>query len=167
MEVSVDLVKSLRERSGAGVMDCKRALEEAKGELDKAEELLKTAGLAAVAKRVSRETREGIVEAYVHSGSRIGVLIEVDCETDFVARTNEMKVLAHDLAMQVAAMSPTCVTEADMDPLEPRPSEEICLLQQTFIKDPSRRVQEVVEEVIAKVGENIRVSRFARFALGE
>ena len=167
MEVSVDLVKSLRERSGAGIMDCKRALEEAKGDLDKAEEILKTAGLAAVAKRVSRETREGIVEAYIHSGNRIGALIEVDCETDFVARTDEMKTLAHDLAMQVAAMAPICISEEDMDPNESRPTEEVCLLHQTFIKDPSRRVQEVVQEVMAKVGENIRVSRFARFALGE
>jgi elongation factor Ts len=148
-------------------MDCKRALEESNGDLGVAEGLLKSAGLAAAAKKSHRETREGIVEAYVHSGSRIGALIEIGCETDFVARTDIIKNLAHDLAMQVAAMAPTYIGEEDLDPNETRPAEEVCLLLQTFIKDPSLRVQEVVQEAIARVGENVRVSRFGRFALGE
>lgn len=167
MEVSVDLVKSLRERTGAGVMDCKRALQEAEGSLGKAEDILETNGLAAAAKKTDRATGEGIIEAYIHSGNRIGAIVEVDCETDFVARTQEMKVLAHDLAMQVAAMAPLYVSEEDMSPEEARPPEEVCLLRQTFIKDPSRRIQDVVQEVIAKVGENIKVNRFSRFSLGE
>lgn len=167
MEVSVELIKTLRQRTSAGIMDCKRALGEAEGDLEKAEEILKKAGLAAAAKKANRETREGLIEAYIHSGNRIGALIEMDCETDFVARTGEMKALAHDLAMQVAAMAPLYISEEDLDPQETRPPEEVCLLRQTFIKDPSRRVQEVVQEVMAKVGENIRVHRFARFALGE
>ena len=167
MDVSIDLVKSLRERTGAGIMDCKRSLEEAEGDLDKAEGILKSAGLAAAARKSHRETREGIIEAYIHSGSRIGAIIEVDCETDFVARTDVMKTLAHDLAMQVAAMAPIYISEEDLSSGETRPAEEVCLLRQTFIKDPSRRVQEVVQEAMAKVGENVRVSRFARFALGE
>ena len=156
-----------RGKTGLGMMDCKKALQETGGNIDEAVDYLRKQGMAAVEKRAGRQASEGLITSYIHPGDRLGVLAEVNCETDFVARTNEMKVLAHDLAMQVAAMSPTYITEADMDPLEQRPSEEICLLQQTFIKDPSRRVQEVVEEVIAKVGENIRVSRFARFALGE
>ena len=167
MEVSVDLVKSLRERTGAGVMDCKRALQEAEGSLGKAEDILETNGLAAAAKKADRATGEGIIEAYIHSGSRIGAIVEVDCETDFVARTQEMKALAHDLAMQVAAMAPLYISEEDMSPEEARPPEEVCLLRQTFIKDPSRRIQDVVQEVIAKVGENIKVNRFSRFSLGE
>ncbi len=167
MEVSVELIKTLRQRTSAGIMDCKRALGEAEGDLEKAEGILKKAGLAAAAKKANRETREGLIEAYIHSGNRIGALVEIDCETDFVARTDEMKALAHDLAMQVAAMAPLYISEEDLDPQEPRPPEEVCLLRQTFIRDPSRRVQEVVQEVMAKVGENIRVHRFARFALGE
>ncbi len=167
MEVSVTLIKTLRERTAVGIMDCKRALQEAEGDLDKAEEILKAAGLAAAAKRSGRETKEGLVEAYVHSGARLGALVEVGCETDFVARTAEIKALAHDLAMQVAAMAPLYVGDEGLKPDEPRPPEEVCLLKQTFIKDPSRRVEEVVQEAIGKVGENIRVIRFARFAMGE
>jgi len=167
LEVSVDLIKALRERTGAGIMACKRALQEAAGDLDKAEGILKIAGLAAAAKKSGRETKEGLVESYIHSGNRIGALVEVGCETDFVARTPELKSLAHDLAMQVAAMAPLYVGDEDLNPDEPRPPEEVCLLKQTFIKDPSRRVQEVVQEAISKVGENIRVNRFARFAIGE
>ena len=169
--VTVDMIKSLREKTGAGIMDCKRALEEAKGDGEHAMELLRGKGLADAAKRAGKETREGIVEAYIHTGSRLGALVEVSCETDFVARTTELKELAHDLAMQVAAMPSTTyidqaeAEEADED--DSRPLEEISLLDQSFIKDPSRTVRDVVQDTVAKVGENVRVRRFARFALGE
>ena len=167
MQASVDKIKALRARTSVGIMDCKRALEEAAGDLDKAEELLKAVGMAAAVKKSGRETREGLVEAYIHRGARLGALVEIGCETDFVARTDEIKSLAHDLAMQVAAMAPLYVGDEDLKPDESRPPEEVCLLKQTFIKDPSRRVQEVVQEAISKVGENIRINRFTRFALGE
>ena len=168
MAVSVDMIKGLREKTGAGVMDCKRALEEADGDGDKAEELLKVQGLASAAKKVDRETGEGLVESYIHAGARLGALVEVNCETDFVARTSELKELAHDLAMQVAAMPSTSYVErSEVAEDESRPIEEVVLLEQPFVKDPSRNVQDIVQETIAKVGENIRVRRFARFALGE
>ncbi len=167
MAASVDQIKALRARTSVGIMDCKRALEESGGDLDKAENILKAAGLAAAVKRASRETREGLVEAYIHPGARLGALVELGCETDFVARTAEFRSLAHDLAMQVAAMAPQYIRDEDLDDDETRPPEEVCLLKQTFIKDPSRRVEELVQETIGKVGENIRVNRFSRFALGE
>ena len=167
MEGSVDQIKALRARTSVGIMDCKRALEESGGDLDKAENILKAAGLAAAVKRASRETREGLVEAYIHPGARLGALVELGCETDFVARTAEFKALAHDLAMQVAAMAPQYIQDEDLSEDETRPPEEVCLLKQTFIKDPSRRVEELVQETIGKVGENIRINRFSRFALGE
>lgn len=149
-------------------MDCKRALEEAKGDLEGAEALLRDKGLADAAKRVGRETREGLVEAYIHAGGRLGALVEVDCETDFVARTAEMKELAHALAMQVAAMPSTSyVDRSEMPEDETRSPEEICLVDQSYIRDPSRTVADVIQEMVAKVGENVRVRRFARFALGE
>ncbi len=166
--VTVDTIKALREKTGAGVMDCKRALEEAKGDLEGAEALLKDKGLADAAKRVGRETREGLVEAYIHAGGRLGALVEVDCETDFVARTAEMKKLAHALAMQVAAMPSTSyVDRSEMPEDETRSPEEICLVDQSYIRDPSRTVADVIQEMVVKVGENVRVRRFARFALGE
>jgi len=167
LDVTVEEIKSLRERTGAGIMDCKRALEDSKGNIAKAEEILKEIGLAAAAKKSDRTTSEGLIESYIHSGNRIGALVELACETDFVARTSEMKELAHNLAMQVAAMSPVYISSEEREPQEERPAEEICLLQQTFIKDQSRKVEDVVQEVKAKVGENIRINRFARFALGD
>jgi elongation factor Ts len=168
LEVTVDMIRDLRQKTGAGIMDCKRALEEADGDEARATELLREKGLADAAKRVSRETREGVVEAYIHTGARLGALIELDCETDFVARTPDLKELAHDLAMQVAAMPSTSyVDQSEMDHEETRPIEEVSLLDQSYIKDPSRTVRDVVQDVIAKVGENVRVRRFARFALGE
>ena len=168
MEVSVDMIKDLRQKTGAGIMDCKRALEEAEADSERAEELLRAKGLADAAKRVGRETREGLVEAYIHMGGRLGALVEVNCETDFVARTDELKGLAHDLAMQVAAMPSTSyVDKSDVDEDESRPIEEVSLLDQSYIKDPSRTVRDVLQETMAKVGENVRVRRFARFALGE
>jgi elongation factor Ts len=167
LDVTVEEIKSLRERTGAGIMDCKRALEGSKGNIAKAEEILKEIGLAAAAKKSDRTTSEGLIQSYIHSGNRIGALVEVACETDFVARTTEMKELAHNLAMQVAAMSPVYISSADREPQEERPPEEVCLLQQTFIKDQSRKVEDIVQEVKAKVGENIRINRFSRFALGD
>lgn len=169
--VTVDMIRSLREKTGAGIMDCKRALEEAKGDGEHAEELLREKGLADAAKKAGRETREGIIESYIHTGSRLGALVEVNCETDFVARTADLKELAHDLAMQVAAMpSTTYVDRAEAEEAgedDSRPLEEISLLDQSFIKDPSQTVRDVVQDTVARVGENIRVRRFARFALGE
>ena len=168
MDVTVDMIKDLRQRTSAGIMDCKRALQDADGDMERAEELLRAKGLVDAAQRVGRETREGLVEAYVHTGGRLGALVEVSCETDFVARTTELKELAHDLAMQVAAMPSTSYIErSEAKEDETRPLEEVCLLDQSFIKDPSITVTEVVQQVIAKVGENIRVRRFARFSLGE
>ena len=168
MEVTVDMIKDLRQKTGAGVMDCKRALEEATGDVERAEGLLKEKGLADAAKKAGRETGEGLVEAYVHTGGRLGALVEVNCESDFVARTAELKELAHNLAMQVAAMPSTSYIDGtEVKDEESRPLEEVCLLDQSYIKDPSRTVNDVIQEVIAKVGENVKVKRLARFALGE
>ena len=150
MQVTVDMIRSLRQKTGAGIMDCKRALNEAEGDQEKAEALLREKGLADAAKKVGRETREGLVEAYIHTGSRMGALIELNCETDFVARTPEMKELAHNLAMQVAAMpcDHISLTRAELKDDETRPyAEEMCLLDQPYIKDPSRTVRDLVQEV--------------------
>lgn len=166
MEISADRVKALRERSGAGVMDCKRALVEGGGDLERAMEILRQQGLAQVAKRAGRETSQGIVEAYVHGG-HIGVLVEVNCETDFVARTADFRELAHDLALQVAATNPPSV---DADGAAPPPADvppdQLPLMQQPFIKNPSRTIAEIVRDTAAKTGENIVVRRFARYELG-
>ena len=167
MELSVATIKELRERTGAGIMDCKRALEETSGDMAKAEELLTQQGIASAVKKATRSTEEGIVESYIHSGGRIGVLLEVNCETDFVARTNDFKELAHDIAMQVAAMSPSYVSSDDVPDGEDADSAETVLMCQPFIKDPSKSVQDLVNEGIGKLGENIRIRRFTRFSLGE
>ncbi|GBD10476.1 Elongation factor Ts [bacterium HR23] len=167
VEITVEAVKALRALTGAGVMECKKALEEAQGDMEKAQAILRARGAASAAKLAHRETRQGLVEAYIHSGGRIGALVEVNCETDFVARTEVFQALAHDLAMQVAAMSPKYLSKEEMPPAETAPPSEVCLLQQPFIKDPTRTVQDRINEVIAKTGENVRVRRFARFALGE
>ena len=148
-------------------MDCKRALEETSGDLARAEELLAQQGIASAVKKATRSTEEGIVESYIHSGGRIGVLLEVNCETDFVARTDDFKDLAHDIAMQVAAMSPSYVSSDDVPDGEDAESVEAVLMHQPFIKDPSKSVQDLVNEGIGKLGENIRVRRFTRFSLGE
>ncbi|MCS7207863.1 MAG: elongation factor Ts [Dehalococcoidia bacterium] len=148
-------------------MDCKKALEEARGDMEKAQAILRAKGAVSAAKLAHRETRQGLVDAYIHSGGRIGALVEVNCETDFVARTEVFQALAHDLAMQVAAMSPKYLSKEDMPPGETAPPSEVCLLHQPYIKDPTRTVQDRINEVIAKTGENVRVRRFARFALGE
>ncbi|OGO52855.1 MAG: translation elongation factor Ts [Chloroflexi bacterium RBG_16_68_14] len=164
--VSAVQVKDLRERTNAGVMECKRALEEADGDVERAMALLQERGLALAEKRAHRETSQGLIECYIHAGGRIGAMVEVNCETDFVARIDEFKALAHDLAMQVAATNPLSVSEEDLPSGAEGDPAELCLLRQPFIKDESRTVDEVVKEVIARTGENIRVRRFARFELG-
>jgi elongation factor Ts len=194
--ITADAVKELRQRSGAGMMECKRALEAAGGDMERALDVLRQKGAASVARRAGRAATEGVVEAYVHLGGKIGVLIEVDCETDFVARTDDFKGLARQLAMQVAATDPLAV-DRDGVPTEVLEREreiylgqaretgkpaaviekivagkiekfygDVVLLEQPFIRDPDRRVRDVVQEVAAKVGENVVVRRFVRFAVG-
>jgi elongation factor Ts len=167
LAVTVDQIKALRQMTGAGIMECKEALEESGGNLEKAAEALRYKGFAQVAKRASRATTEGLIEAYIHTGGRVGALVELGCETDFVARTPEFKALAHDIAMQVAAMSPAYLSAEEIAEGETRPAAQVSLLQQPFIKDNSRLVGEVVQELAAKVGENVRVVRFTRLALEE
>ncbi|MBW2059316.1 MAG: translation elongation factor Ts [Deltaproteobacteria bacterium] len=195
--VDGNLVKELRQRTGAGIMDCKRALEETEGNLEKAIDRLREKGLARAAKRSGRATREGLVGSYIHAGGRIGVLVEVNCETDFVARTVEFQNLVKDTAMQIAAASPTYVERGQV-PAEVIEKErqilrtqavesgkpekvidrivegrmekffsEVCLLDQPFIRDPDMTFREVLNGVISQVGENISIRRFARFQLGE
>ena len=165
--ISAAAVKALRERTGAGVMECKRALEEADGDGERAIEVLRTRGAAIAEKRAHRETSQGMVESYIHAGGRLGAMVEVNCETDFVARTDIFKTLARDLAMQVVASNPLSVSEEDLPSGAEGDPAGLCLLRQPFIKDDSRTVGDVVKEVIAQTGENIRVCRFARFELGQ
>ena len=159
-------VKELRERTGAGVMECKRALEDCSGDLDKAIELLRNQGLAKAEKKIGREARYGLIEAYIHAGGRIGVLVEVNCETDFVARTDQFKALAHEIALQVAATAPRYVAPEGKLSSDESPDSEVGLLAQPFIKDPNQTVQQLIVNAIAQLGENIRVKRFSRFELG-
>ena len=165
--VTVELVRELRGQTGAGVMECKQALVDADGDLEKATELLRQKGLAQVAKRSDRVTTEGIIEAYVHTGGRVAAMVELGCETDFVARTPEFRSLAHDLAMQVAAMAPAYVDADDMEEGDTRPAAQVTLLRQPFIKGSGSSVEDTIKEVAAKVGENIRVRKITRLALGE
>jgi len=195
-DISAALVKELRERTGAGFMDCKRALTDADGDVEKATAILREKGLAAAAKKADREAREGLVSSYIHTGGRVGVLIEVNCETDFVARTDEFQKLVRDLAVQVAGLNPIYVDEdsipaADIEAkraelladeaTQKKPENirgqivagqlkkwfsQVCLLDQPF-RDEERTVRELVTERIATIGENIRVRRFTRYALGE
>lgn len=165
--VTVELVRELRGQTGAGVMECKQALVDADGDLEKATELLRQKGLAQVAKRSDRVTTEGIIEAYVHTGGRVAAMVELGCETDFVARTPEFRSLAHDLAMQVAAMAPAYVDADEMEEGDARPAAQVTLLRQPFIKGSGSSVEDTIKEVAAKVGENIRVRKITRLALGE
>mgnify|MGYP000560106905 CR=1 FL=1 len=155
-EIDAKAVAALRKQTGAGVMDVKQALTEAGGDTGRATELLKERGLAKAAKKGEREASEGVVHSYVHGGGRVGVLLEVNCETDFVARNDEFKALANELAMQIAAQDPETVEGDD----------ETALLAQPYIKDPKRTVEEVLKEHISKLGENIKVTRFTRYELG-
>jgi elongation factor Ts len=196
MAITADMVKELRERTGAGMMDCKRALEETGGDLEQAVANLRERGLAAAAKKAGRDAREGLVASYIHTGGRVGVLIEVNCETDFVARTDEFQKLVRDLAMQVAGLAaqfvdvdriPSDVVAAKRaalladESVQAKPEairekivegqlnkwyKEVCLLEQPF-RDEDRTVRDLVTEKIATIGENIRVRRFVRYALGE
>jgi elongation factor Ts len=160
-------VKELREQTGAGIMECKKALEEAKGDVAKAVEVLRKRGMAIAESKAHRTTTQGLIECYIHAGGRIGAMVELNCETDFVARTDTFKDLAHDLAMQVAAMGPLAVSEEDLPPgAEGEPS-DLCLLRQPFIKDPGRTIQELIAAAVAITGENIQVRRFSRFELGQ
>ena len=195
-DIPAELVKELRERTGAGFMDCKRALTEAEGDLDKAVGILREKGLAAAAKKAGRDAREGLVSSYIHTGGRVGVLIEVNCETDFVARTDEFQKLVRDLAVQVAGLAPLWVDSDQIPPAilaakqadlladeatQRKPENirqqivdgqlkkwysQVCLYDQPF-RDEERMVRELITESIATIGENIRVRRFTRYALGE
>lgn len=196
-EITAQMVKELRNRTQAGYVDCKQALVESGGDMEKAMDYLRTKGLATAAKKAGREASEGLVHAYIHGNGRIGVLIEVNCETDFVARTDEFVTLVRDLAMQVAAERPLYVRREDVpeDVIEREKAvfeaaareekkpdhvierivagkleayfKQVCLEEQAFIKDPDRTVKEVLQGEIARIGENIQVRRFARFELGE
>ena len=195
-DISAELVKRLREQTGAGFMDCKKALTEAEGDLERATAILRERGLAAAARKSSREAREGLISSYIHTGGRVGVLIEVNCETDFVARTDEFQKLVRDLAVQVAGLSPLYVDSASIPPadLDAKKAELaadetvkgkpetirpqiiegqlkkwyslVCLYDQPF-RDEERTVGELITDRIATIGENIRVRRFVRYALGE
>ncbi len=167
MEITAAAVKQLREETGAGVMDCKRALEQANGNPEQAKQILREQGLARAEKKAGRVATQGLVETYVHAGGRIGVMVELNCETDFVARMPEFKLLAHDLAMQVAATSPKYVNADELPAGSDEIAEDVCLLTQAFIKDPAIKVQDLIVQQVAKTGENIRVRRFARFQIGE
>jgi elongation factor Ts len=197
MEIKANLVKELRERSGAGIMDCKSALREAAGDLDKATDILRKKGLAAAGRRAGRATREGAVGSYVHAGGRIGVLVEVNCETDFVARTDDFQRLIKDLAMQIAAAAPRYLRRAEVPEQVLERERDIyreqakgsgkpekvwdniikgrvekffaeqCLEEQPFVRDENQTVLARIQEVMTRTGENIRVSRFARFVLGD
>jgi elongation factor Ts len=167
LSIDKELIMELRQRTGAGIMDSKRALEDSGGDIALAEEVLAEKGLAAAAKRSGREANQGVIEPYIHGGGRIGAIIELNCETDFVARTPEFRNLAHDIAMQVVSMSPTLVgDEEGRSEIMEDSGEEIRLLHQNFVKDESRTIQDLVTEAAAKLGENIKVKRFSRFELG-
>jgi elongation factor Ts len=197
LAVTAGMVKELREKTGAGMMDCKRALQKTDGDMEKAAEFLREKGLAEVSKRAGRIAAEGVIESYIHMGNKLGVLVEVNCETDFVARTDEFKEFARDIAMQVAAANPLYLSSEDI-PAEALAKEkeilraqalnegkpekvverivegrlakyysENCLLQQAFIKDPDKKISDLLSEKIARIGENIIIRRFVRFSLGE
>jgi elongation factor Ts len=197
MAVNAASVKELRANTGAGMLDCKNALEEANGDLTKAAELLREKGLSAAANKAGRIATEGIVESYIHAGGRIGVLVEVNCETDFVAKTDQFKEFVRDVAMQIAAANPLFVRREEVPQEaidkereiltnqalnEGKPAnivermvdgrigkyyEENCLLEQAFIKDPDKKISQLISEKISKIGENITIRRFVRFELGE
>jgi len=197
MELNATVVKELREKTGAGFMDCKKALAETAGNLEKAVDYLRQKGLAAAAKKADRVAADGAVGAYVHPGGKIGVLVEINCQTDFVARTTEFQTLLKDMAMQIAAASPHYVKREEVpgdeiakereiyyrQALESGKPEkviekivegkmerfycEVCLLEQSFIKDPDRKVSEIINDAITRMGEKIEVRRFARYHLGE
>ncbi|WP_418804998.1 translation elongation factor Ts [Phascolarctobacterium sp.] len=196
-EITAALVKELRERTGAGMMDCKKALSATDGDLEKAIDFLREKGLAAAAKKAGRVATEGLVEAYIHGGGRIGVLVEVNCETDFVAKTDAFKELVKDIAMHIAATNPSYLKREEVPTAEleheqavlaeqarneGKPEKiiekmvagriekyykEVCLMEQPFVKDPDKTISDLITESIAKIGENISIRRFTRYQLGE
>ncbi len=166
MPVSAASVKELRELTGAGMLDCKSALEEAGGDFEKAKDILREKGHSAAAKRADRATAEGLVQSYLHHDGRLGSLVEINCESDFVARTDDFRRLVQDIALQVAATNPSYVAPDDVPEDTDGDPKELCLLPQPFIRDESVTIQDLVQEAIRKTGENIRVRRFARFELG-
>jgi elongation factor Ts len=167
VEISVTLIKELREKTSAGVMECKQALQEAGGDLNRASEVLQERGLAKAEKKMDRVASQGLIEAYIHSGGRIGVMVEVNCESDFVAHTDEFKALAHDLALQVAATAPQFISPEEIPQGADLNPEEVCLLAQPFIKDASKKISDLIAAASAKVGEKVIVGRFTRFELGK
>ncbi len=167
MAVDVKLVRDLRDQTGAGIMDCKEALEKADGDMEKAILALREKGVASATKRVGKDTNEGIIETYLHTGGRVGAMVELGCETDFVARTEEFQKLAHDICMQIAAMGPVYVDESEIEEGDDRPPAQVALMLQPYIKNSSSSVGEMVRELAGKVGENIKVVRFTRLAVGE
>lgn len=166
MEITASMVKELREKTSAGVMDCRRALEEAGGDVAKAAEILKERGVALAEKRAGRVASQGTIDTYIHAGGRIGAMVEVNCETDFVARLPEFKALAHDIAMQVAATNPKYVRLEEVPEGSEEEPAEVVLMEQPFIKDPGRKIRDIMHDMIAKTGENIQMRRFVRFELG-
>jgi len=167
LAVDVKLVRTLRDQTGAGIMDCKEALEKSGGDMEKAVQALREKGVSSATKRVGKDTNEGIVETYLHTGGRVGAMVELGCETDFVARTEEFQKLAHDICMQIAAMGPVYIDADEIEEGDDRPPAQIALMLQPFIKNGSSSVGEMVRELAGKVGENVRVIRFSRLAVGE
>lgn len=197
MAISAKTVKELRDKTNVGMMDCKKALEEAKGDLDKAVEILREKGIAKAAKKSGRSTNEGLISSYIHPGDKLGVLVEINCETDFVAKTDDFKNLVHEIAMQVAAANPLVVKREDIaeevvekekeiyrnqaknegkpekildkivDGKVEKYFKEVCLLEQPFIRDQDKTITDLLNEAISTLGENITVKRFARYRLGE
>ena len=196
MNITSQMVKELREKTNAGMMDCKKPLTDTDGDMEKAVDLLRQKGLAVAAKRAGKETREGVIEAYIHAGGKIGVMVEVACETDFVAKTDDFKAFARNIAMHVAAVSPLAVSRDEIpaevvqrekdiyinQALESgKPQQiaekmvagkmekflaEVCLLEQKYVKNPDLSVQDLLNELVAKMGENISIKKFARFQIG-
>ena len=197
MKITSQMVKELRDKTNAGMMDCKKALGETEGDMEKAVDLLRQKGLSVAAKRAGRATSEGVVECYIHAGSKLGVMVEVGCETDFVAKTDDFQAFAKDIAMHVAAVAPVAVTREEIpQEMVDREKEiyvnqakdsgkpdniiekivtgkiekylsEICLMDQKFVKNPDLSIQDLLNELVAKMGENISIKRFARFQIGE
>lgn len=194
VQINAKMVGQLRESTGAGLMDCKKVLVEAEGDFDQAVELLRKKGMATAAKKAGRDASDGLVDAYIHLGGKVGVLVEVSCESDFVAKTDDFKSFVRDIAMHIAATNPVCVSREEVDPeivaaerkvaesqAEGKPARaleqivegklnkflsESCLLEQAFVKDPDQTVQELLTAMIAKMGENMAIKRFARFQIG-
>lgn len=196
-EISAAMVKELRQATGSGIMDCKKVLTEAQGDMEKAIDLLRKKGLAKAAKRAGRSTSEGIIYSYIHTGSRLGVLLEVNCESDFVAKTQDFETFAKNIAMHIAASNPVGLNPEDVDQAivekereiyraqmlkEGKPEniidrivdgkvekfyKDVCLMSQPYVKDPQKTVTDVLKETIGKIGENIQIKRFARFQIGE